>query len=175
MRGAHVVGVHWRGETNYPLTGERSHEIIAQTPGLVTVVHHGTGVCAGYLGKAVNQRNARRAVVAVGVVLPVHDEEKMLPRSLRGLEAAVDALPPPISCRVAVVLDHCGDASAAIAHTWGARFGALVLSQEWGAGHGSPSGQPGPSVTLAPRRIPRESGSRQMWFPCAAGFASCEA
>ena len=38
--GAHVVGVHWRGETNYPLTGERSHRIIAETPGLVTVVHH---------------------------------------------------------------------------------------------------------------------------------------
>ena len=40
VRGAHIVGVHWRGETNYPLTGERSHEIIAKTPGLVTVVHH---------------------------------------------------------------------------------------------------------------------------------------
>jgi hypothetical protein len=40
MRCAHVVGVHWRGETNYPLAGERSHEIIAETPGLVTVVHH---------------------------------------------------------------------------------------------------------------------------------------
>ena len=38
--GAHVVGVHWRGETNYPLTGSRSHQIISETPGLVTVVHH---------------------------------------------------------------------------------------------------------------------------------------
>lgn len=38
--GAHVVGVHWRGETNYPLTGESSHRIIAETPGLATVVHH---------------------------------------------------------------------------------------------------------------------------------------
>jgi hypothetical protein len=85
------------------------------------------------MGKAVSQRAARRAVVAVGVVLPVHDEEQLLPSSLRGLEAAVDALPPSVSCRVAVVLDHCGDASAAIAHTWGARFGALVLSQECGS------------------------------------------
>jgi Nodulation protein S (NodS) len=40
VRGAHVVGIHWRGETNYPLTGQRSHQIIGQTPGLVTVVHH---------------------------------------------------------------------------------------------------------------------------------------
>jgi Nodulation protein S (NodS) len=39
-RAAHVVGVHWRGETDYPLTGDRTHEIIAQTPGLMTVVHH---------------------------------------------------------------------------------------------------------------------------------------
>jgi hypothetical protein len=40
VRGAHVVGVHWRGETNYPLTGDAAHEIIARTPDLVPVVHH---------------------------------------------------------------------------------------------------------------------------------------
>ena len=40
MRGAHVVGVHWRGETNYPLTGDQAHEMIARTPGLAAVVHH---------------------------------------------------------------------------------------------------------------------------------------
>ncbi len=38
--GAHVVGVHWRGTTNYPLSGERSHRIMGDTPGLVPVVHH---------------------------------------------------------------------------------------------------------------------------------------
>ncbi len=38
--GSHVVGVHWRGVTDYPLTGERSHRIIGDTLGLVTVVHH---------------------------------------------------------------------------------------------------------------------------------------
>jgi hypothetical protein len=75
----------------------------------------------------------RRAVAAVGVVLPVHDEEKLLPGSLQSLEEAVNALPPSISCRVAVVLDHCADASSAIAHTWGTRFGALVMAQEWGS------------------------------------------
>ena len=69
----------------------------------------------------------------MGVVLPVHDEEKLLPSSLRSLEVALNALPPSILCRVAVVLDHCGDASSAIAHTWGARFGALVLHQEFGS------------------------------------------
>jgi hypothetical protein len=38
--GAHVIGVHWRGITDYPLSGDRTHEIIAATPGLVQVVHH---------------------------------------------------------------------------------------------------------------------------------------
>ena len=69
----------------------------------------------------------------MGVVLPVHDEEKLLPRSLQSLEVAVSAVPPSISGRVAVVLDHCGDASSAIADTWGARFGALVIPRECGS------------------------------------------
>ena len=77
-----------------------------------------------------SQPGARRKVAAVGVVLPVHDEEKLLAGSLQGLEVAVNALPPSISCRIAVVLDHCGDASSAIAHAWGARFEALVIPQE---------------------------------------------
>jgi hypothetical protein len=38
--GAHVLGVHWRGETNYPLTGDRAHELIASTEKLRAVVHH---------------------------------------------------------------------------------------------------------------------------------------
>jgi hypothetical protein len=37
---AHVVGVHSRGAANGPISAERSHEIIAATPGLITVVHH---------------------------------------------------------------------------------------------------------------------------------------
>jgi hypothetical protein len=81
----------------------------------------------------VNGRDTLRAVTAVGVVLPVHDEEDLLPDSLHGLELAVDALPPSISCRVAIVLDRCGDASSAIAHTWGARFGAHVSTREGGS------------------------------------------
>jgi Glycosyl transferase family 2 len=75
----------------------------------------------------VRQRHGRRVPAAVGVVLPVHDEEKRLPSSLQALEVAVAALPSSISCRVAIVLDECGDASAAIADAWGARRGALIL------------------------------------------------
>jgi hypothetical protein len=38
--GAHVVGVHWRGETDYPLSGDRAHAVIARTAGFVPLVHH---------------------------------------------------------------------------------------------------------------------------------------
>jgi hypothetical protein len=38
--GAHVVGVHWRGETDYPLTGDRCHQLISETEGLAGLVHH---------------------------------------------------------------------------------------------------------------------------------------
>jgi SAM-dependent methyltransferase len=37
---AHVVGVHWRGETDYPLSGDRVHELIDGSPDLVRAVHH---------------------------------------------------------------------------------------------------------------------------------------
>jgi cyclopropane fatty-acyl-phospholipid synthase-like methyltransferase len=38
--GAHLVAVHWRGVTDYPLSGDRVHEIIAAAPQLVQVVEH---------------------------------------------------------------------------------------------------------------------------------------
>ena len=67
-------------------------------------------------------------------------------------------LPSSSSCRVAIVLDQCGDASWAIADGWGARFGALVVSPGMRErGNGSPSRQPCPSVSLAQR------GARVIW------------
>jgi hypothetical protein len=38
--GSHIVGVHWRGQTDYPLTAEAAHEIIGGTPGLEPLVLH---------------------------------------------------------------------------------------------------------------------------------------
>jgi hypothetical protein len=38
--GAHVVGVHWRGRTDYPLSGDRAHEVIDAAPQLARLVHH---------------------------------------------------------------------------------------------------------------------------------------
>jgi hypothetical protein len=38
--GAHVVGVHWRGRTDYPLNGDEAHEIIDSTAGVRPVAHY---------------------------------------------------------------------------------------------------------------------------------------
>jgi glycosyltransferase involved in cell wall biosynthesis len=73
---------------------------------------------------------AMRAADLVGIVLPVHDEEDLLPVALEGIAQAVDALTPGISCRVAVVLDDCRDGSAALARAWADRVGALVVVEE---------------------------------------------
>ena len=40
VRGAHIVGVHWRGTTDYPLGGEEAHRLIGDTDGLDAIVHH---------------------------------------------------------------------------------------------------------------------------------------
>lgn len=77
-----------------------------------------------------NTLDPRRKIDAVGVVLPVHDEEELLPSALQALEVALDAVPPSMSRRVAVVLDTCGDASSAIVRRWAARVGALVIRRE---------------------------------------------
>jgi hypothetical protein len=72
-------------------------------------------------------------VAAVGVVLPVHDEEDLLTDALQALESAVRAVPSSVPRRVAVVLDHCRDASVPIARRWSGRFGAIVVQREWGS------------------------------------------
>ena len=40
MVGATVVGVHWRGTTNYPLSGDEARAIMASTPGLEHRSHY---------------------------------------------------------------------------------------------------------------------------------------
>ncbi len=49
---------------------------------------------------------------AVGVVIPAHDEEQLLPACLRSMAEAVDRIPLPV--RIVVALDRCTDRSAAI-------------------------------------------------------------
>jgi glycosyltransferase involved in cell wall biosynthesis len=80
------------------------------------------------MGTAMSPSEAIRTC-AVGIVLPVHNEEELLSAALGAIEVAADALPAQITCRVLVVLDDCDDGSADLAHSWGGRVGALVSSR----------------------------------------------
>ena len=38
--GGDLIAVHWRLETDYPLTGDRVHRVLRTTPGLTPISHH---------------------------------------------------------------------------------------------------------------------------------------
>jgi glycosyltransferase involved in cell wall biosynthesis len=61
----------------------------------------------------------RARLEAVGVVIPVHNEEKNLAVALEALESALShpAL-DQVACRVAIVLDACRDGTAGIVTRW---------------------------------------------------------
>jgi hypothetical protein len=59
--GAHVVGVHWRGETNYPLSGDRAHVLIDQNTQLQKMVHHREATSSSTSGSAKVERCQRQA------------------------------------------------------------------------------------------------------------------
>jgi len=54
-------------------------------------------------------------IEAIGIVVPVHNEEESLRACLRSLRAAFSALPSHVDARVVVVLDACADRSPEIA------------------------------------------------------------
>ena len=57
----------------------------------------------------------RATISAVGVVVPVHNEEALLGACLSALTGAVAAVPARVAVEVAVVLDSCDDRSAEVA------------------------------------------------------------
>lgn len=69
--------------------------------------------------------------LAVGVVVPVHNEHELLGSALAALTNAFDHLSPwDLSLRVAVVLDLCSDASEEIACQWQRTIAQRVGSPE---------------------------------------------
>jgi hypothetical protein len=65
---------------------------------------------------------------AIGVVLPVHNEEDLLADALDAIDHAFSQITDTgTECRTVVVLDSCGDASATIARRW-----ARVLGRRGG-------------------------------------------
>jgi hypothetical protein len=71
--------------------------------------------------------DARPRATRVGIVVPVHDEEDLLPRALQALDQAVAHVPLGVRCRTALVLDACIDASSTLARRWANSRDALVL------------------------------------------------
>jgi hypothetical protein len=67
---------------------------------------------------------------AVGIVVPVHNEERLLHMALDALGRAIANVPTKIECRVAIVLDSCNDASTAIAHRWAKTHATLLISRD---------------------------------------------
>jgi glycosyltransferase involved in cell wall biosynthesis len=56
---------------------------------------------------------------AIGVVVPVHDEEDLLDQALEAIDHAFSGIcGRGIACRSVIVLDDCTDSSAAIAQRW---------------------------------------------------------
>lgn len=85
---------------------------------------------------------------AVRVVVPAHDEERLIEACLTSLRAAVDRVPLPVD--VVVVLDACSDATASICAAHGARTGAVPWRNVGAArGFGFAGTPPDPDLWLA--------------------------
>jgi len=63
--------------------------------------------------------SALGAIAAVGVVVPAHNEERLLPTCLAALRRTASALHVPV--HLLVVADMCGDRTAAVARAEGAQ------------------------------------------------------
>jgi hypothetical protein len=73
-----------------------------------------------------------RRTRAIGVVLPIHNEEGGLGAALDALGEAIAALPTSLDCRVALVLDSCSDSSGAIARHWSRRHPGVLVGCDAG-------------------------------------------
>jgi hypothetical protein len=69
-----------------------------------------------------------RELRALGVVVPVHNEESVVTFALEAIDRAIRRIPSGIDCRVAVVLDTCEDNSSNRVAQWSTGSSALVLS-----------------------------------------------
>lgn len=68
-----------------------------------------------------------RRLHALGVVVPVHNEESLVTAALDAIGYAMQRLPSGMDCRVAVVLDSCRDKSARRVAQWSTGSTTLVL------------------------------------------------
>ncbi len=73
---------------------------------------------------------SRSSIEAVGIVLPVHNEEQLLPHALEAIARSAARLPRGVKCLTAIVLDACSDGSSHVAHQWAEDGWTLVVSCE---------------------------------------------
>ncbi len=68
---------------------------------------------------------------AVGIVVPVHDEERLLHSALMALDVAANRVADAIPCHIVVVLDDCRDGSARVARRWSRHRTGRVKGRSW--------------------------------------------
>jgi Glycosyl transferase family 2 len=74
-------------------------------------------VAVGYA--AVAATRARAELVRFGVVIPVHDEERLIPQSLEALDRAMAAVADVnVDVGIAIILDRCSDGSGELVEQW---------------------------------------------------------
>jgi glycosyltransferase involved in cell wall biosynthesis len=104
------------------------------------------------------------AIEAVGVVVPAHDEEMLLPACLTALRHAADAVSIPV--HVLVVADACNDGTIATARACGARV-IRIGARNVGAARAA-----GMSELLRRPAVPARSAARD---PSAVWLATTDA
>ncbi len=151
----HLVLCHWRQEVEgWPLDGDDVHDLVAGDPRFRLLSRHREpDFMVDVFARAA-------AAEQVAVVVPVQNEEELLPRCLQALARAADRweeVHAQGSVQVVVALDHCTDASAHRAADVAAqdpRFHLLDLTREPGAT--DPDGPEGSTVGRA-----RDLGARK--------------
>lgn len=113
----------------------------------------------------------RRAIDAIAVVVPAHDEAALLPRCLDHLEVALATAArarPRLTVTVTIALDRCGDASgslvaAAVARGFGGGALRSIAVDAGSAGRARAMGVEAALGASALRRIARRDASR-VWI-----------
>jgi hypothetical protein len=71
---------------------------------------------------AVTSPRARAEAIRFGIVIPVHDEERLIPLALEALDRAMTAVADVnVDVGIAIVLDRCSDGSSEVVDEWRGR------------------------------------------------------
>jgi Glycosyl transferase family 2 len=128
--GGTLLAVHWRHPVDdYPRSGDEVHQALAAQAGLARLVDHREPdfLAEVYIrgdGQPLSVAPGQRAGViqAVGVVIPAHNEEDLLPSCLAAVREAVTRI-GQTAVHLVVVADACTDRTAEQARRGAPWFG----------------------------------------------------